>query len=222
MNFCLSCGRELTGSKSKNKYCNNICQQDYERKQYIKRWQAGEETGLSGQYQISGYVRRYMLEKAEYQCEKCGWHERNPFTQEIPLEVHHKDGDYSHTIEENLEVLCPNCHSLTENFKSRGKGRPDRKKTYMTNTCVDCGTSITNTSIRCAKCEQKHRKQEYLKKLPISREELKSRIRRESFASIAEDFNMSSNGLRRWMEAYGLPSTKTAIKQYSDNEWKEL
>ena len=32
--------------------------------------------------------------------------------------------------EDNFEVLCPNCHSLTSTYKSlnKGKGRKDRKK----------------------------------------------------------------------------------------------
>ena len=220
MNFCLNCGKELTGAKSKNKYCNVSCQKEYERKQYIEEWKAGNRSGLKGEYQISNAVREYMLEKAGFKCQKCGWNEINPFTGKIPLEIHHKDGDYANTTEENLEVLCPNCHSLTENFRGRGKGREERKSSYMTNTCIDCGTTISNTSIRCQSCEQKRRKKEFLSNLPISRGELKNRIRTEPFTSIARDYNISDNGLKRWIAAYGLPNTKTAIKQYTDEEWE--
>ena len=45
----------------------------------------------------------------------------NEFTGKIPLEVHHIDGDCTNNKEENLQLLCPNCHSLTENFGSRNK-----------------------------------------------------------------------------------------------------
>lgn len=222
MNICPNCGKELTGIKRHNKYCDTNCQKEYEQKQYIERWQEGKENGLSGQYQISHYVRNFMLQKANYHCEKCGWGEKNPFTDKIPLEIHHKDGNYSHTIEDNLEVLCPNCHALTENFRSRGGGREDRKKYYMTNVCIDCGTTIANTSVRCKACELKHRKEENLKNLPISREDLKRRIRTESFESIARDFNMTGNGIKRWITNYGLPNTKTAINQYNEEEWEAL
>jgi hypothetical protein len=34
------------------------------------------------------------LEKSNYKCEKCGWGEINPFTNTLPLEIHHLDGDY--------------------------------------------------------------------------------------------------------------------------------
>lgn len=45
-----------------------------------------------------------------------GWGEINPITNESPLHVHHIDGDATNNSEENLQLLCPNCHSLTENF----------------------------------------------------------------------------------------------------------
>ena len=36
----------------------------------------------------------------------------------IPLEIHHIDGDCTNNKMENLQLLCPNCHSLTSNFGS--------------------------------------------------------------------------------------------------------
>ena len=57
---------------------------------------------------------------------RCGWAERNLFTNKIPLSLHHIDGNYKNNKVENLELLCPNCHALTDNFGSRniGNGRP--------------------------------------------------------------------------------------------------
>jgi hypothetical protein len=96
-------------------------------------------------------------------------------------------------------VLCPNCHSLTENFRNRGKGREERQKHYMTGICPDCGKTIANTSTRCAECNRHFQKQNYLNQLPISREELKTRIRTETLTGIAKDFDITANGLRRWL-----------------------
>ena len=52
-----------------------------------------------------------------HRCEKCGKEEwlNNP----IPLEVHHKDGDALNNEMDNLELLCPNCHALTENYRGK-------------------------------------------------------------------------------------------------------
>ncbi|OWA10223.1 HNH endonuclease [Streptomyces sp. CS159] len=44
----------------------------------------------------------------------------------IPLEVDHVDGDWRNNRVENLRLLCPNCHSITDTYRGRGKGRASR------------------------------------------------------------------------------------------------
>ncbi|MEV0690510.1 HNH endonuclease signature motif containing protein [Streptomyces sp. NPDC050388] len=55
-------------------------------------------------------------------CALCGtgsvWRGRS-----LPLEVDHVDGDWRNNRIENLRFLCPNCHSTTDNYRGRGKGR---------------------------------------------------------------------------------------------------
>lgn len=129
--YCLNCGKELD-SYHKTLFCNNKCSNEYRRNQYIERWKNGEENGLSGEYGLSKRIKHYLLEKHNYKCEICGWGKENIHTHTIPLEIHHKDGDYTNNKEENLQVLCPNCHSLTETHKSHNKkGRVSRKKYYQ-------------------------------------------------------------------------------------------
>ena len=100
---------------------------EYQYKAYIKNWKEGKETGIVGHYSISNYIRRYMLEKVGYKCEKCGWQGTNPITGKTTLEIHHIDGDYANNKESNLQVLCPNCHSLTTTYKALNqKGRRGR------------------------------------------------------------------------------------------------
>lgn len=127
---CLNCGKEFEHRRNtKNKFCSHACQQTYQCIRYIERWKNGEENGLSGEYNLSKVIKRYLMEKHNYECEKCGWGEKNIYTNTIPLEIHHIDGDYTNNKEENLQVLCPNCHSLTETHKSHNKrGRKGRKK----------------------------------------------------------------------------------------------
>lgn len=50
-------------------------------------------------------------------CERCG--NSHWLGQEITLEVHHKDGDSLNNKLNNLELLCPNCHALTNNWRGK-------------------------------------------------------------------------------------------------------
>ena len=125
--YCLYCKKPLLHN---NKYCNNTCQANYQYQKYIDKWKAGEVNGLKGKYQVSNHIRKYLLIKYNYKCSKCGWDKINPYTNISPLEIEHIDGDYTNNKEDNLLILCPNCHSLTSTYKgaNKGKGRKDRKK----------------------------------------------------------------------------------------------
>lgn len=55
------------------------------------------------------------LKKEE--CESC--HNIKWLSGKIPLELHHIDGNDENNKLENLQILCPNCHALTDNFCSK-------------------------------------------------------------------------------------------------------
>ena len=124
---CLNCNKDIN---KKSKYCSNKCQKEYQYKQYISKWKNGEKTGMRGDYQISMFIKTYLLKKYKNKCAKCGWGEKNIYTGKIPLEVEHIDGNYKNNKEENLTILFPNCHSLTSTYKcaNLNNGRKQRKK----------------------------------------------------------------------------------------------
>lgn len=218
---CLNCGKELV--RGQLKYCSISCQKEYQSSQKIQEWKNGIFNGIVGKYGLSKTIREYMLKKTNYQCELCGWNKINPYTNKLPLEIHHIDGNHENNSEGNLQVLCPNCHSLTNNFKARGgSSREDRKEYYMTNTCIDCGKVIANTSIRCCECEGKRRRQIAINNLPISREELKQKIRLEPFEAIGREYNVSGNTIKKWCDKYNLPRLKKDINNISDKDWENI
>lgn len=135
---CLNCGKDI-GKTWKGKFCCHICDRDYRYKEYIKRWKACKETGnKSNNESLSNHVRRYLFEKYDSKCTRCGWGEVNFFTNNVPLEVEHLDGNASNSVEENLDLICPNCHSLTKTSKgaNRGKGRIQRRLRDRKNATV--------------------------------------------------------------------------------------
>ena len=71
----------------------------------------------------SNKVRLKLLQEGykEYKCERCGltlWL-NNP----IPLELHHKDGNHNNNTLENYELLCPNCHALTDSYRGKNSSK---------------------------------------------------------------------------------------------------
>ena len=111
---CLNCGDNCY-----KKYCNNDCQSKYKNRILLENWKGGLDVGYSGKTkQLKSFIKRYLHEKYNYKCSKCGWDKIHDITNKCPLEVNHIDGDAENCKEENLEVICPNCHSLTHNFRA--------------------------------------------------------------------------------------------------------
>jgi predicted nucleic acid-binding Zn ribbon protein len=127
---CVHCGKEI-GRHSK--YCSNTCHQQHIDDLYIEKWKNGEVDGLQPTTLcIRTCVRKYIFDKYQHKCHKCGWNEVNPVSQKSTLQIEHIDGNYLNCSEINLDLLCPNCHSLTPTFGylNRGNGRHKRRERY--------------------------------------------------------------------------------------------
>lgn len=55
---------------------------------------------------------------------------------------------------------------------------------------------------------------------PLTREQLKDKIRNQSFSEIGKEYDYSDNAIRKWCDKYNLPRHKREIKKFSDEEWK--
>ena len=129
--FCLNCNAPLKSSYQ-IKYCNSKCQQEHQQKQWEDKWLSGEINGFSETNHwgtVPKRIRRYLFKKYNSKCARCGWGEINPYSNKVPLEVEHIDGDYKNNRPENLTLLCPNCHSLTRTYRGLNVGH-GRGKTW--------------------------------------------------------------------------------------------
>ena len=86
------------------------------------------ESRVSAMYYIENNIpidapklRKKLLEEGikECKCERCGLTEW--MGQEIPLELHHLDGNHYNNKLENLVILCSNCHSQIHGYSKREK-----------------------------------------------------------------------------------------------------
>ena len=87
------------------------------------------------------------------------------------------------------------------------------------NYCVDCGKEICTHATRCVSCENIHRKIP-LEEMRVTREQLKELIRTLPFTTIAAQFQVSDNSIRKWCKKFNLPFKAREIKKYTDEEWK--
>lgn len=76
-------------------------------------------------YYNSSRLRKRLIESQLKQncCEVCGIDGNS-----VSLELHHIDGNHCNNSLDNLQILCPNCHSKTENYRIYNSVRYDRKK----------------------------------------------------------------------------------------------
>ena len=186
------------------------------------------ELYLNNEKQIHSSRLKNKLIKEQYkkcECEGCGLTKWQGV--QIPLELHHNDGNRFNNNLNNLTLLCPNCHALTDNYRGKNvkahKNNPIKKpiRIKKMNYCVDCHRSIDPRAVRCKSSNGTEREQEKINKHP-SREELKHLIRIMPFLQIGKKYGVSDNAIRKWCKNCQLPSSSREIKKYSDEEWKNI
>jgi hypothetical protein len=118
------CGRELHGKKVACTYC--IVEYN------IKH---GKTTNQA--------LHKYLIKQRGYKCEHCGltdW-----MGKPIPLEAHHKDGDHNNNSDQNLELICLNCHGHTHNYRGKNSHWKKKPKTLIYNDNKDILTKEVET-----------------------------------------------------------------------------
>lgn len=207
---CLYCGSIIKHLKTKknNKYCSTTCHILHENEIKINKWRNGEDTGCDISGNIKKFLRNYLLEKSDYKCQECGFSKINIHTGKSILQIHHIDGNCFNTKEDNLMVLCPNCHALTENFGSRNKNstRIDRRSKYYKEGNLE-GKIIGEKKEKKEKVIVKSvEKKEYnLETMIFLLKELKS------FTKVGKAMGVSDNAIKKRFIKHGYPSSAKEI-----------
>ena len=120
---CPCCGKI---GRRRSDFCSQTCVAKVKRDFKIQEWLKGNHNGMRGKTATVNWIKWYLIKERGEKCEICGWNKINPQTGNTPIELEHKNGDFTNNDISNLQLLCPNCHSLTPTYKSlnKGKGRP--------------------------------------------------------------------------------------------------
>lgn len=128
---CPNCGKIFRGRNAgrERKYCSVECCNEWLHKERLRKLNECKDHYTKGNGKPSNTIRRELFKKYNDSCQLCGWNTKNPFTNKVPLQIHHIDGNPMNNELTNLQLLCPNCHALTETYgnKNAGKGREARR-----------------------------------------------------------------------------------------------
>lgn len=116
--FCSRCGKKIC-KQNKSGYCQP-CLVEVNREKKINSWLETGDTGFTVDTTIRGAIRDYILKEQNYECSICGisniWNNK-----ELKFVLDHIDGNAANSCRENLRLICPNCDSQLDTFKSKNK-----------------------------------------------------------------------------------------------------
>lgn len=116
----------------------------------------------------------------------------------------------------NLDVSNINCFN-EEKAKEKFQELEDLK-THKLTYCKNCGAVISDGASLCVACNT-------IAKRTVERpdrETLKKLIREKSFLELSRNFGVSDNAIRKWCKSMNLPSKKTEITKFTEEEWKQI
>jgi hypothetical protein len=187
-------------------------------------------------------IKKRLIQKRGHFCEKCKNTEW--FNVMIPIELHHIDGNNQNNQEENLQLLCPNCHATTPNY--RGKNMKYRKRVAIPDEIiiqtvpkcqsisevlavvglVKAGANyqrvknlILTNNLQLTKRELTERELETKlasrKVVRPSSNQLRKMLWEKPTSTVAKELGVSFNAIVKWCKYYG-------IQRPSQGYWQKL
>lgn len=179
-------------------------------------------------YKLKGYLFSFGLK--EKRCECCGLSEW--MGKEIPLELHHKNGNHHDNTWDNLQILCPNCHGQTEHYRGANKiSHKDKKAKIIELTdeekdilyfnkeevekqkkespkkyakCLACGNDFEFNDKRTKFCSLACMTEYNSRHIPSKEDFIEIIKKHSSVTQLARYYNMSDNGIKRWIKKYDI------------------
>lgn len=184
-------GNNLTTLKKKIKlygintehFIGRVYQKDFGHVQYVPAEKYLNNTRFINSWKLKEKLIKEGVKR--HVCERCGVSEW--MGEPVPLQLHHINGDNTDNRIENIQILCPNCHAQTENYR----GGANRLKSD--NYCPECGRKISKNSKYCPACTARHRL-----KLDVPKEQLLKDLEElKSYVKVAKKYGVSDKTIKK-------------------------
>lgn len=177
-------------------------------------------------YGGTGPHKQILIKERGHACERCGndsW-----LGEVITLELDHVDGDRQNNVRDNLQLLCPNCHSYTPTWRGRNAKPSNRVTDEVLRSALAANPTIRRALLSVGmtpKGANYKRAELVLDKMyahqelndapievqgnesdlsPFSKDELSVLLWQYPTTHIATMYSMSDNGVARWAKKWGL------------------
>lgn len=191
-------------------------------------WNKGQQQKNWSEYTTKASYKKHLIKLRGHICEACELSEW--IGKPIPIEIHHIDGNRANNSLDNLELLCPNCHAMTDNWRGRNiqtdkkysvllelplhpsligcnetpAKKPKIKVEKLKHPCKICQTLIIDERKFCSQ-ECYHMANR--KVVRPSFEQLKEDVRATNTCAVGRKYGVSDNCIRKWLKSYSSPTS---------------
>jgi len=112
---------ENCGNPTKNdRFCSLSCSAEHVSKEQYRKFLSSPEDFQGEEYSPKSF-KKFILKEQDCKCSICSidniWNGK-----ELVFVLDHIDGNPGNNTRDNLRLVCPNCDSQLDTFKSRNKG----------------------------------------------------------------------------------------------------